>query len=109
MPSTFDHTTSGLTAGTSRTLAYGPVAAATTVIVFSGTLTNIDSTNQTQHWVTLESYDGSTYTSHLYQLPIPWGSSSKIPKIVLKTGESLYVTADAASAISVRAELLVRT
>lgn len=109
MASNFNHSTP-LTAGTTRTLAYGPVAAATTVIVFSGTLANIDSTNQAQHWITLESYDGvSTYTQHLFQVPLPYGSTSKCPKIVLLAGESLYVTADTAGVVDCRFELLVRT
>lgn len=109
MASAFNHTTPGLVAGTSRTLAYGPVAANTTVVVFSGTLSNIDSAGQTQHWITVESFDGATYTTHLFRVPLPYGSSSKVPKIVLLPGESLYVTADAASSVSVRLELLVRT
>lgn len=109
MASTFNHTPAGLVAGTTRTLAYGPVPAATTVVVFAGTCSNIDSTNQLQHWVTLESYNGTTYTPRFTQLPIPWGSSSKVPKIVLLPGESLYITADAASSIACSFELLVRT
>jgi hypothetical protein len=110
MASTFNHSTPGLTAGVTRTLAYGPVAAGTTVIVFDGTATNVDTAGQGQHWVTLESYDGtSTYTPHLTQIPLPFGSSSRLPKITLLPGESLYVTADAASSVALRLELLVRT
>lgn len=110
MASTFNHTSPGLVAGTTRTLVYGPVSSGTTVIVFSGTLSNIDTSGGNQHWVTLESYDGSsTYTPHLTQIPINFGSSSKCPKLVLLPGESLYATADAANAIGVRLELLVRT
>jgi hypothetical protein len=110
MSSTFSHSTPGLVAGTSRTLVYGPVAAGTTVIVFDGTATNIDSTNTAQHWVTVESFDGaSTYTPHIFQVPIPFGSSSKIPKITLLPGEYLYVTADLASSVALRLEYLLRT
>jgi hypothetical protein len=109
MASTFSHSTPGLVAGNTRTLVYGPVAAGTTVIAFDGTASNVDSVGQAQHWITLESYDGSSYTTHLYQIPIPYGSSSKFPKIVLMPGEYLYATADAASSVAVRLEYLVRT
>lgn len=110
MSSTFNHSTPGLVAGTTRTLVYGPVAVGTTVIVFDGTASNIDSTGQAQHAITLESYDGvSTYTTHLFQVPIPYGSSSKVPKITLLTGEYLYVTADVAGTVAVRLEYLLRT
>jgi hypothetical protein len=109
MSSAFNHSSAGITAGVTRTLAYGPVPSATTVIVFSGTLSNVDNTNQSQHWLTLESFDGANYTQHLNQVPIPWGSTSKVPKLVLMAGESLYITADAASSVMCRFEVLVRT
>lgn len=110
MSSTFNHSTPGLVAGTSRTLVYGPVPAATTVIVFDGTASNVDVAGQNQHWVTLESYDGSSvYTTHMFQIPLPFGSSSKVPKITLLTGESLYVTGDASSVVALRLEYLIRT
>lgn len=105
--SSFTHT-SGITAGITRTLAYGPVPANTTVIVFSGTLANVDSLNQTTHLITVESYNGTTYTPHLKDIPVPYGSTSKCPKVVLNTGDSLYVTADATSSVTCRFELLVR-
>lgn len=109
MASNFAHTTSGLTLGSSRTLIYGPVPAATSVIVFSGTFANNDVSNKAQHTVTLEKYDGSLYTQVLTQAPLPWGSSLKCPKIVLNTGDSLYGTADAAAFVVTSLELLVNT
>ena len=110
MTSSFNHSTPGLVSGASRTLVYGPVPASTTVIVFDGTISNVDVTGMNQHWFTLESYDGSsTYTTHLFEIPVPFGSSSRLPKITLLTGESLYVTADAAYSMAVRLEYLVRT
>lgn len=102
-------TNSDATATTSRTLLYGPVAAATTSIVFSGVLANIDTTNRTLHKITLEKYNGSTYVTVFREVPVDFGSSSKIPKIVLKTGESLYITADAASAIQASISILERS
>lgn len=109
MSSTFSHTPSGVSIGTSRTLVYGPVPAGTTAIIFSGTLSNIDSVGQAQHTATLESYDSVNYTTHLPAIPIPYGSASEVPKIVLLAGESLYCTADATSSIACRLEILLRT
>jgi len=110
MTSAFNHSTPGLVAGTTRTLVYGPVSAGTTIIVFDGTISNVDVANMTQHWFTLESYDGvSVYTTHLFEIPVPFGSSSRLPKITLLPGESLYITADAAASMATRLEYLVRT
>ena len=109
MASAFNHTLPNLIAGTTRTLCYGPVPTATTVVVFAGTLANIDNTNQIQHSVTLESYNGTDYTTFFNNLPVPYGSTSKVPKIVLLPGESLYVKADAANSVACRFELLIRT
>lgn len=109
MPSSFNHTPAGLTAGATRTVVYGPVPAGTSVIVFSGTCANVDTVGKAQHDITLESYNGATYTTHFSQLPIPYGATTKVPKIVMLPGESLYVTADAAGVVACRFELLVRT
>ena len=109
MSSTFSHSPTGLVATTSRTQLIAPVASGTTIIVFSGTLANIDNTGQAQHWVTIETYDGvSAYTQHFNKVPVPYGSTSKMPRLTLLPGESLWVTADAASAIACRVEYLVR-
>lgn len=99
MASTFTHSPTGLIAGSSRTLLYGPVAIGSTAIVFAGTFTNIDDVQNIQHSVKLERYDGSSYTTILNYIPVAYGGSSKCPKLVLAAGEYLYVTADSASSI----------
>lgn len=108
MATIFDHSTPALLAGTTRTLIYGPVAQGVMCIVFSGTFANVDNTNEVNHWITLESFDGNTnYTAHLNQIPIPYGGTSMCPKIVLLAGESLYVTADAASSVMCSVETVL--
>jgi hypothetical protein len=106
MAQNFKHSTNGLTVGTSRTLIYGPVPAGTTGIVFSGSFPNLDNTNKLMHFLTLEKFDGTTYNSELNSIPVPYGSASKAPKIVLNTGESLYATADTAAMIGVSLSVL---
>lgn len=106
MAQTFKHSTNGLTVGTSRTLIYGPVPAGTTAIVFSGTFPNLDATNHNMHYLTVEKYDGTTYNTELNSIPVPWGSASKAPKIVLYSGESLYATGDVAAMIGVSLSVL---
>lgn len=86
-----------------------PVASGQTVVVFSGALSNIDDVGQSQHFATLETYDGSNYAKIFNKIPIPYGSTSKVPRIVLLTGESLWITGDVASMIACRVEYLIRT
>lgn len=109
MASNFKHSPNGLVLGSTRTLLYGPVSTGVTAIVFAGTFPNIDNTNKVQHTVTLERYDGTTYSNLLNSVPVPYGGASKCPKIVLYAGESLYGTADAASVISADIEILERS
>jgi len=98
-------------ATTVRTALYGPIATNTVAIVFSGTLANIDSTNRTVHKVTLEKRlaDGTTYVKMFNDVPVEYGGASKIPKIVLKTSETLFVTADALNSIQCVISTLERT
>ena len=79
------------------------------MVVFSGALANIDDAGQSQHFATLETFDGSNYAKIFNKIPVPYGATSKVPRIVLLTGESLWVTADVASSIACRVEYLVRT
>jgi hypothetical protein len=106
MAQNFKHSANGLTVGTSRTLIYGPVAQGTTAIIFSGTFPNLDDTNKLQHNLKLEKFDGTTYNNELNFIPVPYGSASKAPKIVLNPGESLYATADSAAMIGVSLSVL---
>jgi hypothetical protein len=96
-------------ATTSRTALYGPVATGTTAIVFSGTFSNIDATNGADHTLTLEVFtNASVYVPRLFRVPIPYGGSSKCPKIVLLPGESLVVTSDVNSVIQASIDVLER-
>lgn len=106
MAQNFKHSANGLTVGNTRTLIYGPVAAGTTAIVFSGTFPNLDTSNHIQHTLTLEKFDGTTYNSELNSIPVPWGSASKAPKIVLYPGESLYATCDTTAMLGVSLSVL---
>ncbi|MNK27651.1 hypothetical protein D3C87_460130 [compost metagenome] len=108
MASNFKHSPNGLVLGNTRTLLYGPVPVGTTAIIFSGTFPNLDNTNKLQQTVTVETYDGSTYTMVLNSVPIPYGSASKCPKIVLYAGESLYGTAGSASLVGANVGILER-
>lgn len=105
--SNFNHSGPTITANTTRTLLYGPVPAGSTVIVFSGVFSNVDNTSMVNHWITLETYNGTAYNNKLNQIPIPFGSASMCPKVVLLAGESLYVTSDAAASIACSVEVLV--
>ena len=98
-------------AQTTRTLIYGPVAGGTTVILFAGTFSNVDTTNKSLHKMTLEKRlsDNVTYIKLFTDVPIEYGGSSKAPKIILKTGQSLYFNADANSVIQASINVLERT
>lgn len=110
MSSAFKHSPAGLTLGSTRTLLYGPVTTGVTSIVFSGTFTNMDNTNHLMQYLTLETYDGtSTYTNVLNQIPVPFGSASKCPKVVLYAGESLYGTSATTAMISASISILERS
>lgn len=108
MPSNFNR--AEVVAGTTRTQLYGPVPAGTTAIVFGGTLANIDSTNRIQHKVTLEIRNAANaYVTRLPEVPVEYGGASKVPKTVLKEGEYIYVTADAANSIQAVIDILERS
>ena len=96
--------------GNTRTTVYTcPGSGVLNTIIFSGTAANIDSANKVDHWITLEVGTGSP-ASVLVQVPVPWGSSIKFPKMVLAPGESLYVTADVnLTAISANISLVERS
>lgn len=103
----FKHSPDSILATTTLSLLYGPTASNTTDIVFSGTMSNVDDTNQLQHNITLKLYNGTTFTqTYLNKVPVPYGSSSKVPKIVMAAGESLYVQADVAGVIECNVNIL---
>lgn len=109
MPSTFLHNPSGTVLATSRTLIYGPVSSGQVAIVFAGVFTNNDSSTKAQHSVTLERYNGTTYTPVLVEAPIPYGGALKCPKLVVVAGESLYAKADASTAVYANLEILLNS
>lgn len=109
MASNFKHSPNGLVLNSTRTLLYGPVTTGVTAIVFSGTFPNLDDTNKIQHTLKLETFDGTSYSTVLNSIPVPYGGASKCPKIVLYAGESLYGTADTASMIGVNIGVLERS
>lgn len=83
--------------------------AATSSVVFSGTVSNKDTTLKAQYTFTLERKVGATYTSILTQIPIQFGQSLTLPKIVLQTGEELYITASTVSVLDIDVSILERT
>lgn len=96
-------------AGTSRTLLYGPVGTGITAIVFSGTFSNVDAGGLDRTF-TFEVHNASSaYVPRLFNVPLPYGGTSKCPKTVLLEGESLYVTADSASAVQAIVDVLERS
>jgi hypothetical protein len=106
MAYSFNHSPDGFIATTSLTLLYGPTVQGNQDIIFSGTFSNIDDTNEVQHNVTLKRYNGTVYTTVLNNIPVPYGGSSKCPKIVLLPGESLYVSSDATGSIECSLNIL---
>lgn len=108
MSTSFQHSANGLVLGNTRTLIYGPVGSGTVGVVFAGTFSNVDDTNQVQHNFKVERFDGVTYQVELNHIPIEYGGSSKCPKITLLAGESLYGTADVASCVAASVHVFVR-
>lgn len=89
----------------------GAVPANTTVIIFSGFISNKDSTNKSTHSITLEilKADGTTYISEFPSVPIPWGGVSEMPKLVLLAGEKLYATADVPNVVTASVSVVERS
>jgi hypothetical protein len=87
-----------------------PVPIGVTSLVFYGTFANIDNTGMSTHWFTLarKNSDGTTSTL-LNKIPIPWGATSKCPKVVLMPGESLLAYADADNCVQGQVEYLERS
>ena len=109
MAITFFHSPSALYANTSRTLIYGPVPSGKTALIFAGTITNDDRIGKSPHTATLECRDNNNYyTPLLTDIKIPYGNTSKVPKKVLLTGESIYASADSAGVIAVSLEILLQ-
>ena len=81
---------------TEATIYTAPVA--TDGIVFSGIISNIDSTNDSIVYCSLKLKQGSTSTFILKDVPIVYGGSLSLPKILVK--ESGQIIAFASNAES---------
>lgn len=107
MPTAFNAADVAIT--TSRTLLY-TCPAATQAVVFSGTVSNIDTTNKADHVVTVEVQKvDTTYVSILKEVPITYGGALSLPKIALLTGEKIWLTADANSTLITRVSIVEKT
>lgn len=92
-----------------RTLAYtcpgGKVG-----IVFSGVIPNVDSVIKQDRFLTVEVQKlDLSYISIFKDIPVPYGNSLALPKIVLTPGEKLYLTADASNVLQSRISIAERS
>jgi hypothetical protein len=79
-----------------RTLVMTAAASVQTIII-GGNISNTDVTGA-YHGVTIEIQQTDTsYINLVTQAPIVPGGSLQLPKIVMVSGEKLYMTADAAT------------
>lgn len=82
-----------------RQLAYTAPSVLQTVS-YSGLATNIDTVSKVQHTVTIEVQKvDTTYFDIVRDVPIPYGSTLKLPKFSLATGEKIYITCDVANIV----------
>ena len=89
------------------TLVYGPVPVGTVAVVFSGSISNIDTTNKLLHTGTLDIHSGASILNQFKDVAIPYGSAlTQMPKVVLKAGESIFASADAAAVVQLSIQLL---
>ena len=88
------------------TSIYGPVPVGTVAVVFSGTIANVDSTAKALHTCSVDIHNGATIISRIKDIPIAYGSTSSIPKLVVKAGESVFVSADGTGGIYMSIEVL---
>lgn len=89
-----------------RTLIY-TCPALTQSVVFSGTVSNVDTTNLATHSVTIEVQKVDTsYVPIVTDVIIEYGNSLTLPKIALATGEKLYLKADTASMLVARLSIV---
>jgi hypothetical protein len=70
-------------------------------ILFSGTVCNTDDTNQATHYINLQVVNagGSKTTNILHKIPVPYGSTMDLPKIVIGQNEELIGWADVAGVL----------
>lgn len=101
---TFNRADLAVTA-TAATL-YGPVPVGTVAVVFSGTISNVDSTAKALHTCTVNILNGATVINRIKDIPIAYGSTSSIPKMVVKAGETVSVSADGTGGIFMSIEVL---
>jgi len=86
---------------------YGPVPAATTAVVFDGTVANTDTSGLADQVVTVSiKRSGGTYDVTLQTITIPFGSSFQLPKMVLMTGEYLCMNASVSGKLAAKIHLV---
>lgn len=95
---------------TTRTLIYtAPVTAGANATFFSGTISNLDDTNQAVQYVTFELEVSGVFYPIGNKMPVLYGVAPIFPKLVLKQGEKLHVTISTANMISVVLSVAERT
>lgn len=107
MPNTFLRKTERAV-GTSRAQVNSyTVGASTQTTVIGLSVANITTSAIT---VSVEHYDGANYTYLVKDAPLPVGGSLVVvggdQKLVLQTGDSVYVTSDTASSVDVMMSVL---
>lgn len=84
-------------ANTRTTLLTAPAGKQT--IVINGLVSNLDTTNKSTYFVTIEVGTGATYRVLVKDAPVPYGGALELPKIVLIAGDVLTMTASASSVL----------
>ncbi|BCG50059.1 hypothetical protein [Ralstonia phage RP13] len=78
-----------------------------TNILFSGTATNVDDTNQLDHYLYLQTVNSvGLTTNRLRKIVIPYGGAIDLPRIVLGPNESLVAWCDTAGMIDLGYEVV---
>lgn len=107
MANTFDRKTQRAVGTTRQQIESYVVAASTQTTVIGLSVANITASSIT---VTVEHYDGVNYTHIVKDAPVPVGGSLVVvggdQKLVLSTGDSMYVTSSAASSADVMMSIL---
>lgn len=96
---------------TNRTLLYTcPATGVIDTTIFTGTISNVDTSGMATHSVTVERRlaDGTTYVYKLVRVPIAFGGSLKFPKMALVPNETVWITSHTANFISVDISLAER-
>lgn len=83
---------------TTRTAVFTAATAKQTIVV-TGTVSNIDDTNKSTYFVTIEVQTGANYRVIVKDAPVPYGGSLQLPKVVLDADDVFHMTASADSVL----------